>query len=68
MSSYARSTIEAIGRALPAGAALTPREVEQRLPIHYNRSTVRAALRLLAGEGRLIAEGDIYQRRYRHRP
>jgi hypothetical protein len=64
MAAYHPATIDMVAAAL-THVLLTPREIEPLLPIDLHRTTIRSVLHLLVRDGRALAEGDIYQRRYR---
>lgn len=62
---HSAATIERVAGELSRETARTPRAIETRLQFYLSRSTVRAVLAHLVREGRAIADGDIYQKRYR---
>lgn len=68
MSRIAAATIERIADELSTATARTPRAIETRLQFYLSRSTIREVLGHLVREGRAIADGDIYQKRYRLAP
>jgi hypothetical protein len=65
MASYQTSTLAMVAGALDPTAGLTPREIEGRLRSVLARTTVRAVLGILVRQGLAVAEGDIFQKRYR---
>ena len=62
---HSREAINAVAQALSPGVAMTRRETQQRLSVDYHRNTIRSLLALLARGGRVLAKGDVLQRRYR---
>lgn len=53
---FTPATIALIAAAIPLDTAVTARQIEALLPLHYCRSTVRGVLALLAREGRAAVE------------